>query len=506
MCLHFVQAYIEGIPAPGSIQNASNASKHTAEVANPRKRKAPGSEAVARDNVSKLGLLTPVPSHLSDSRSPSLSSADDAFQVNSVHNWWDIQVYNGILQRREGWIIAKKVVCRSRMDRDTVLTVRQGTRFEPATVNTARLPTQEMLKHASITPGPVAAAESLIRQAFMEKLQAVPGVYLKNNIDRTTPSLDFDFIDEFVLGAGVTRADPETNLGCEAPCRPNMGGFCGCEYTKKCSCLEYAAVDEERLKAEDDAAYAKYQREVKAGGFVDTTGLPKRFPYSKSKHPNVPSTLRLFYREQRHPIYECNENCNCGEVCKSRLVQKGRRVPLTIFKTANRGWGVYCNEDLVLGEFIDTYPGEVLTNEKTKKREERGGINKASYLFSLDKFVDDDESLTRENCYVVDGEYKGGPTRFINHSCEPNCRMYTVSYNKNDLRVYDLAFFAYDNIKAGTELTFDYMDLDELEVEDAVRKREEARLNPKNAGVTPCNCGAVKCRGYLWGASTDDET
>lgn len=340
----------------------------------------------------------------------------------------------------------------------------------------------------------------MIRNMFLKKLQAVPQVYLENHIDRTTPSLDFEFIEEFILRDGVSRAHPETNLGCKAPCKPNMGGFCGCEYTKLCSCLEYAAVDEQRLKADDPATYANYKRQMDSGGFVDTTGLPKRFPYSKSKDEKVPQTLRPFYREQRYPIYECNENCNCGKVCKSRLVQKGRRVPLTIFKTANRGWGVYCNEDLVLGEFIDVYLGEVLTSEETDRREETGSHNKASYLFSLDKFVDDDPTLTKENCNVVDGEYKGGPTRFINHSCEPNCRMYTVSYNKNDPRVYDLAFFAYDNIKAGTELTFDYMDLDEAEEADAIRMRDEARRNPMNADKTPCNCGAVKCRGFLWGA------
>ena len=110
LCLHFVQAYIEDLPAPGSTQNASNASQRNPEVTNSRKRKAPGLETAARDSASKIGLLTPVPSHLSDSRSPSLSSADDAAQANPARDWWDVQVYNGILQRREGWIVAKKAI------------------------------------------------------------------------------------------------------------------------------------------------------------------------------------------------------------------------------------------------------------------------------------------------------------------------------------------------------------------------------------------------------------
>src|ERR1700761_5769690 len=187
-----------------------------------------------------------------------------------------------------------------------------------------------------------------------------------------------------------------------------------------------------------------------------TTGLPKRFPYHAPKGPGYPQTLVQFYREQRYPIYECNVNCRCGSVCKSRVVQKGRKVPLTIFKTTDRGWGVYCNEDLIQGEFIDTYLGEGITNAEADRREQASSKEKQSYLYSLDKFVGDADGLTTETCYVVDGQYMGGPTRFINHSCEPNCRQYTVSCDKNDPRIYDIAFFATENIRKGTELTFDY--------------------------------------------------
>ncbi|KAK5137397.1 hypothetical protein LTR08_008975 [Meristemomyces frigidus] len=346
--------------------------------------------------------------------------------------------------------------------------------------------------HAAAS-APITSTQHMIREAFFNKLRDVPGVRLENFIDATTPSLDFTFVKEFVLREGVYRADPETNEGCQKPCRPDMGQRIGCEYTKLCTCLEYAAVDESKLKGDEQRIYTD-QRNNNA--FIETAGLPKRFPYQKSD----PSTLVFFYREQRHPIYECNLNCNCGPLCKSRVVQKGRRVPLTIFKTPNRGWGVKCDELLVRGEFIDVYLGEVITNSEADRRESAAGKDKASYLYSLDKFVGDDDNgdLTEDTCFVVDGQHMGGPTRFINHSCEPNCRQYTVSYNKHDLRVYDLAFFAYEDIPKGTELTFDYMNKDEEEEEEVVRKRQEAANDPKNADKRPCNCGATKCRGYLW--------
>lgn len=364
-------------------------------------------------------------------------------------------------------------------------------------VNATKLPTSSMLEAAATAP--TATAERLIREAFFQKLKHVPGVRLENDVDTSTPSLDFTFIKEFILRDGVYRADLESSEGCQKPCRPNMGQNIGCEYTKLCICLEFAAVDENKLAKDKPERYQTYMAQKEANGFIDTNDLPKRFPYH---HPNVdkriPSTLQAFYREQRHCIYECNINCACGPICKSRVAQKGRKVPLTIFKTADRGWGMYCDEDLVRGEFIDTYLGEVITNEEATRREEQAGKEKASYLYSLDKFVGDDETLTDETCYVVDGQYMGGPTRFINHSCEPNCRQYTVSYNKHDIRVYDLAFFAYEDIPKGTELTFDYVDPDEEEEEDVIRKREAAANDPKNTDKVACNCGARKCRGYVW--------
>lgn len=395
-------------------------------------------------------------------------------------------MYNGVLQKREGRITAT-----------------QCKRPSVAIIDVTTLPTPDMVETARATP--VTGAEQAIWNAFAMKLKAHSRATrtwtrVENRIDRTSPVLAFTFISGLVFGQDTYKTNPGTVEGCSAPCRPNMGGSCGCEYTKKCSCLEYAAVDESALARQDTDKYEEYLRRQEAG--EDTfriADLPRQFPYSKpSEDRRIPSTLRKHYRETRNVIYECNESCNCGPICKSRLVQKGRRVPLTIFKTANRGWGVYCDEDLVLGEFIDTYIGQVITAAEADRREDAVGIkNKSSYLYVLDKFVGE-RGVTLENCFIIDGEHMGGPTRFINHSCEPNCRQYAVSYNKNDLRVYDIAFFAYDNIRKGTELTFDYQDRDEMETEDVLKERERNVNDPEYHDKIPCNCGTEKCRGYLW--------
>lgn len=440
-----------------------------------RKRKLSSDQSSSR-GLGTGGLLTPANS-AERSRSPSVEGTERSFGP---------RIYNGVLQKKEGRIIAKP---KKKLP--------EAAQVDIVTINSTTLPTPAMLYEANNTPLP--QADLAIRMKFLEILKPVKGVQLENRIDKTTPSLNFTFIDDYKLRNGIYAPPRETYEGCVKKCKPNMGQNIGCEYTQMCECLEYAAVDEQRLEKSDAEMYARYKEALEADEFIDTMGLPKRFPYRapNPNDPSVPQTLNRYYLEKRTAVYECNDSCNCGPRCKSRVVQKGRRVPLTIFKTKNRGWGVYCNEDLVAGEFIDTYLGEVITSEEADRREEEVGKMKNSYFFTLDKFKGD-QGLMAEDCYVVDGQYMGGPTRFINHSCEPNCKQYVVSYNKNDLRLYNLAFFAYENIRAGTELTFDYMDLDEQEEEDAIRTREEAERNPENKDKIRCKCGTVKCRGFLW--------
>ena len=52
--------------------------------------------------------------------------------------------------------------------------------------------------------------------------------------------------------------------------------------------------------------------------------------------------LRGKVLESRHPIYECHASCACGVDCRNRVVERGRKIPLQIFRTDNgRGWGMF---------------------------------------------------------------------------------------------------------------------------------------------------------------------
>lgn len=75
----------------------------------------------------------------------------------------------------------------------------------------------------------------------------------------------------------------------------------------------------------------------------------------------------------------------------------------------------------------------------------------------------------------IDASRKGNLARYINHSCDPNCatRKWVVN---GETRI---GIFAIEDIKAGTELTFDY------------------QFERIGGAKQKCLCGSEKCRGYL---------
>ncbi|KAK7076102.1 hypothetical protein SK128_017129 [Halocaridina rubra] len=86
-----------------------------------------------------------------------------------------------------------------------------------------------------------------------------------------------------------------------------------------------------------------------------------------------------------------------------------------------------------------------------------------------------------ESVYIMDAKHTGNIGRFLNHSCEPNVFVQNVFVDTHDLRFPWVAFFAIHNIRAGTELTWDY----NYEVDSVPNK------------IKYCYCCAKKCRGRL---------
>ncbi|KAL4816429.1 hypothetical protein BDW67DRAFT_191025 [Aspergillus spinulosporus] len=302
------------------------------------------------------------------------------------------------------------------------------------------------------TPGPFLTEKNrgpvidLLCKNLQRKLASIKGPAVtvakadeKRLAEATT---DFEFINEYKLREGVAPISKEFQSGCscETICLPD-----------RCQCLAQEEDSEERIIA--------YKRAPDNPRFM---------------------VLRPEFMKRTSMIFECNSLCGCEDKCWNRVIQLGRTIRLEIFRTGNRGFGLRSPDFIRAGQFIDLYLGEVITTSKADQREKIANARNApSYLFNLDFLVDDESS------YVVDGANYGAATRFINHSCNPNCRMFPVSRTHGDDYLYDLAFFALREIKPGTELTFDY-------------NPGMERVDKPDPNAVPCLCGEPNCRGQLW--------
>lgn len=183
-------------------------------------------------------------------------------------------------------------------------------------------------------------------------------------------------------------------------------------------------------------------------------------------------------------IFECNDACNCSQGCFNRVVQKGRTIPLQIFMTKHCGFGIRSSQPIKKGQFIDVYLGELLPTKAIEEYENAITEKSSSYVFSLDYFG--------PASYHVQGLHFGSPTRFINHSCNPNTRTFTVMMNHADQKVYKLAYFAIRDIPPMKEITFDYSP-ETAHEEPWVPSPGEAE-----GSVVKCLCGEDNCRGRIW--------
>ncbi|KTW32240.1 uncharacterized protein T551_00331 [Pneumocystis jirovecii RU7] len=286
------------------------------------------------------------------------------------------------------------------------------------------------------------------RNIFIEKLDMLlgPPVFLINEVDSDPSPSDFEFITSYKYGLGVEPRNPMFISGCS--CSKD-----GCDLNNpgSCQCLEDSN--------NKDFSYDEYGR----------------------------------IRSHTSIIYECNENCDCGIKCPNRVVQRGRKIPLDIFKTKYKGWGLRCPRFIKAGTFIGVYLGELICQSEAEARGKKYDHVGITYLFDLDLFEDQVDDY-----YTIDAQYCGDVTRFINHSCDPNLAIYTVLRDKSDSKIYDIALFAIKDIPPLEELCFDYSgrnNEDELGFVGSCSNSKYINLKNKQ----PCYCGASNCRGWLFG-------
>ncbi|XP_034728868.1 histone-lysine N-methyltransferase NSD3 isoform X4 [Etheostoma cragini] len=164
--------------------------------------------------------------------------------------------------------------------------------------------------------------------------------------------------------------------------------------------------------------------------------------------------------------YECHPQvCPAGDNCENQCFSKRLYAETEVIKTDGRGWGLRTNQALRKGDFVTEYVGEVIDSEECQQRIKRAHENQMANFYML--------TLTKDR--VIDAGPKGNSSRFMNHSCSPNCETQKWTVN-GDVRI---GLFTLCDIDADTELTFNY------------------NLHCVGNRRSSCHCGSDNCSGFL---------
>jgi SET domain-containing protein len=153
-------------------------------------------------------------------------------------------------------------------------------------------------------------------------------------------------------------------------------------------------------------------------------------------------------------------------------VVSGRRIQTR--RSGVHGKGMFAVQDLAEGETLIEYVGEVISWKEALRRHPHDPTDpNHTFYFHVDEK------------HVIDAKHGGNSSRWINHSCAPNCEA-----DEQKGRVFIKAL---RNIPAGDELFYDYGLI------------IDAKYTKKLKAEYPCWCGAPECRGTLLAPKDKDE-
>ncbi|GFQ01411.1 histone-lysine n-methyltransferase ashr3 [Phtheirospermum japonicum] len=151
-------------------------------------------------------------------------------------------------------------------------------------------------------------------------------------------------------------------------------------------------------------------------------------------------------------------------VCAGFSASAAQKLVVAPKTTERCGWGVVAAESISKEDFIVEYVGEVIDDAMCERRlwDMKDQDAKNFYMCEINKD------------FVIDATFKGNASRFLNHSCAPNCKLEKWQV-EGEVRV---GVFASKSIKVGEALTYDY---------------RFVQFGPE----VECRCGAPSCNGYL---------
>jgi uncharacterized protein len=143
-----------------------------------------------------------------------------------------------------------------------------------------------------------------------------------------------------------------------------------------------------------------------------------------------------------------------------------RTQPFELRRSSIQGRGAFATRMIRKGQRIAEYTGEKIDNDEADRRYDDEKMSRHhTFLFILD----DDT--------VVDAAVGGNDSRFINHSCDPNCE--AVIEGKH------IYIYALRTIRPGEELAYDY------------QYERMPDYTEEDEKFYACRCGAENCRGSI---------
>lgn len=177
----------------------------------------------------------------------------------------------------------------------------------------------------------------------------------------------------------------------------------------------------------------------------------------------------------RELFIECNgEECPCRNRCQNQRFQNRKYAQVKVIETPGKGFGLFLCEDLKPGTLVMEYVGEVVNQEQMGTRAQKYAKQGQAHFYFM---------TLRPN-QIIDATCKGNLSRFMNHSCVPNCETQKWIVGGK----IKIGLFTLKNIKAGNELTFDYK---------FVRFGKEPQK---------CLCGEPSCTGFIGVSSKDNSS
>lgn len=118
---------------------------------------------------------------------------------------------------------------------------------------------------------------------------------------------------------------------------------------------------------------------------------------------------------------ECGERCPAGKSCQNQMLRNRQYANIYLKSVGNRGFGAFAGSDIEAGSLVIEYVGELVNKAEKNRRHQakRARGDKDYYFMGIDGDL------------FIDAEPAGNKSRFINHSCDPNCITKKINVDGN---------------------------------------------------------------------------